>query len=576
MDSPVPSSLFRRKKDNRRGITYSVMLIGASGSGKTSFANNLVESSIFPHEYNQSRQDYAISPRVRVLKPTKVVSFNSKNGIPSYMTEFDPDRAHLESGITITSTTLEISAGDAQSAEGVTDTPSSPVKGHRRSNSIMDEEEDTIFLNLLNTHGIGENLDDSLCFDEITSYLEQQFDIVLSEETRIRRNPRFEDTRVHIALYFIEPTGHGLRELDVEIMKRVARYTNVLPVIAKADAFARDELKQFKQSILNDIERYNVPVYTFEGDDDDDDMEAIEENQVLAGLQPFSIITSDERNDEGKYVRAYPWGTLRIDDEKLSDLGVLKNVLFGSHLQEFKDTTQNLLYENYRTDKLSSVTKNTPVPVVNGAKNGGMATIGNRDSAAPSLSNFASLINTGHFKSSQSIALNAGGEGASAAAAAGMQPPSTPHVNEQDDSKANESPIKQMSDEIRNGNEEIIKSIKKEAQSNDTIERNQLRNISETVPYVLRHERIIARQQKLEELEAQSAKELQKRIQELEQKAHDLKLRERLLKQQAAEGSKASLQSDNKSFVSTRSISQSQMKKNDTYTDLASIVSTKE
>lgn len=575
MESPVPSSLFRRKKDNRRGITYSIMLIGASGAGKTSFANNLVESSIFPHEYNQSRQDYAISPKIRVLKPTKVVSFNSKNGIPSYMTEFDADRAHLESGITITSTTLEISAGDAETSAASDDNPQ--PKGHRRSNSIMDEEEDTIFLNLLNTHGIGENMDDTLCFDEVTSYLEQQFDIVLSEETRIRRNPRFEDTRVHIALYFIDPTGHGLRELDVEIMKRVARYTNVLPIIGKADSFSREELKQFKQKILNDLDRYNVPVYKFEGDEEDDDMEAIEENQVLAGLQPFSVITSDERNEDGKYVRAYPWGTIMIDDEKLSDLSVLKNVLFGSHLQEFKDTTQNLLYENYRTDKLSSVTKNTPVPVPNGAKtNNGMNTIGNRDSAAPSLSNFASLINTGHFKSSQSIALNASGDNGEKKKNSDMQPPSTPHVNDHDDSKAKESPIKQMSDEIRNGNEEIIKSIKKEAQSNDTVERNQLRNISETVPYVLRHERIIARQQKLEELEAQSAKELQKRIQELEQKAHDLKMRERLLNQQAAAGSRTSLQSDNKSFVSTRSISQSQMKKNDTYTDLASIVSTKE
>ena len=146
MESPVPSSLFRRKKDNRRGITYSIMMIGASGTGKTSFANNLVESNIFNHEYNQNLHDYEISSKIKILSPTKVVSFNSKNGIPSYMNEFDPNRANLESGITITSTSLEISTG----GDNETSTKESPVKGHKRSNSIMDEEEDTIFLNLLN------------------------------------------------------------------------------------------------------------------------------------------------------------------------------------------------------------------------------------------------------------------------------------------------------------------------------------------------------------------------------------------------------------------------------------------
>lgn len=211
-------------------------------------------------------------------------------------------------------------------------------------------EDDTVFFNLIMTHGIGENLDDSLCSEEVMSYLEQQFDIVLAEETRIKRNPRFEDTRVHVALYFIEPTGHGLREVDVELMKSISKYTNVLPIITRADSFTKEELTQFRKNIMFDVERYNVPIYKFEVDPEDDDLESMEENQALASLQPFAIITSDTRDSEGRYVREYPWGIISIDDDKISDLKVLKNVLFGSHLQEFKDTTQNLLYENYRSE----------------------------------------------------------------------------------------------------------------------------------------------------------------------------------------------------------------------------------
>lgn len=50
---------------------------------------------------------------------------------------------------------------------------------------------------------------DPASFAEIVGYLERQYDDILSEESRIKRNPRFRDNRVHALLYFITPTGHG-------------------------------------------------------------------------------------------------------------------------------------------------------------------------------------------------------------------------------------------------------------------------------------------------------------------------------------------------------------------------------
>jgi len=46
-------------------------------------------------------------------------------------------------------------------------------------------------------------------FAEIVGFLERQYDDTLAEESRIKRNPRFRDNRVHALLYFITPTGHG-------------------------------------------------------------------------------------------------------------------------------------------------------------------------------------------------------------------------------------------------------------------------------------------------------------------------------------------------------------------------------
>ncbi|SCU87848.1 LADA_0E06546g1_1 [Lachancea dasiensis] len=540
-----------RKKDHKRGITYSMLLVGDSGTGKTSFANNLLETAIFPHKYAMEVPGLPENPRVKVVKPTMVVSYNSKNGIPSHMAQFDPAREHFEPGVTITSTSLEISTGSEKLSSRAS--MSSDGSSMTQNGGV---DTDKISFNLVKSYGLGENLDNSLCFDEITGFLEQQFDQVLAEETRIKRNPRFEDTRVHVALYFIPPTGHGLREMDVEMMKRLSRFTNVLPIISRADSFSTEELAKFKATVMDDIERFNVPVYKFEVDPEEDDLETVEENQALAMLQPFAVMCSDERNDSGQFIRRYPWGEINIDDSDVSDLRVLKNVLFGSHFQEFKDTTQNFLYENYRAEKLSTVS-DWDVDKESGDVN-------KRNSAAPSLSNFASLITTGQFKSSNSLAMPPQSE-----------TPSTPDSKTISHGSGMESPaIRQISQSIRRGNEEIINNIKSSPRSSapGSPDKSKLRNISETVPYVLKHERIIAKQQKLEELEAQSAKELQKRIQDLEKRAADLKLRERLLRQQHLNSSSTSLSSRTTSASQTLP-TQTKLKKEESMTDLASIVS---
>lgn len=54
---------------------------------------------------------------------------------------------------------------------------------------------------------LGSNI--SCSFSEIVGHLERQYDNILAEESRIKRNPRFRDNRVHALLYFITPTGHG-------------------------------------------------------------------------------------------------------------------------------------------------------------------------------------------------------------------------------------------------------------------------------------------------------------------------------------------------------------------------------
>lgn len=104
------------------------------------------------------------------------------------------------------------------------------------------------------------------------NYLERQYDDILAEQSRIKRNPRFKDNRVHALLYFIPPTGHAyvlhfffplrvlsiqvcssLREMDIELMRRLSPRVNVIPVIGKADSLTPKELKAFRKRVRQSL-----------------------------------------------------------------------------------------------------------------------------------------------------------------------------------------------------------------------------------------------------------------------------------------------------------------------------------
>lgn len=51
-------------------------------------------------------------------------------------------------------------------------------------------------------------------------YIDAQFEAYLQEELKIKRSLfSYHDTRIHACLYFISPTGHSLKTLDLLTMK---------------------------------------------------------------------------------------------------------------------------------------------------------------------------------------------------------------------------------------------------------------------------------------------------------------------------------------------------------------------
>ena len=211
-------------------------------------------------------------------------------------------------------------------------------------------------MTIVDTPGFGDQIDNESAFGEIVGYLERQYDAILAEETRIKRNPRFRDNRIHALLYFITPTGHGLRELDIELMKRLSPRVNVIPVIGKADSLTPAELAESKKLVMEDIEHYRIPVYNFPYDIEEDDEDTVEENAELRGLMPFAIVGSEdtlEINGRRARARQYPWGVVEVENPRHSDFLAIRSALLHSHLADLKEITHDFLYENYRTEKLS-------------------------------------------------------------------------------------------------------------------------------------------------------------------------------------------------------------------------------
>lgn len=71
---------------------------------------------------------------------------------------------------------------------------------------------------------------------------------------------------------------------------------------------------------------------------------------------PFAVVGSDTvvRAADGRQVRgrAYPWGVIEVDNESHCDFVKLRQMLVRTHMEELREHTNDILYENYRTEKL--------------------------------------------------------------------------------------------------------------------------------------------------------------------------------------------------------------------------------
>ncbi|PWN96120.1 putative cell division control protein CDC3 [Tilletiopsis washingtonensis] len=283
----LPNQVHR--KSVRKGFTFTCMVVGESGLGKSTLINTLFNTRLYARK------------------------------------EVPPPHAERPKTVAIESISADIEENGVRLKLTVVDTP-----------------------------GFGDFINNDDSWKPIVDNIESRFDAYLEQENRVNR-AKLLDNRVHACIYFIQPTGHSLRPIDIEFMRRLHQKVNLIPVIAKSDTLTDDEILSFKQRVLNDIahhriEIFHAPVY------DNEDEETIAENEEIIRKIPFAVVGSDQEIDtaDGRRVRgrAYPWGVIEVDNEAHCDFVKLRQMLIRSHMEELKEHTHDALYEKYRSEKL--------------------------------------------------------------------------------------------------------------------------------------------------------------------------------------------------------------------------------
>ncbi|TRZ02356.1 hypothetical protein DNTS_019006, partial [Danionella cerebrum] len=180
-------------------------------------------------------------------------------------------------------------------------------------------------LTVVNTVGFGDQMNKQESYQHIVDYIDTQFESYLQEELKIKRSlHNYHDSRIHACLYFIAPSGHSLKSLDLVTMKKLDSKVNIIPVIAKADTISKSELHKFKIKIMSELVSNGVQIYQFPIDDET----VAKINTTMNGHLPFAVVGSTEE---------------------------LREMLICVNMEDLREQTHTRHYELYRRCKLEEM-----------------------------------------------------------------------------------------------------------------------------------------------------------------------------------------------------------------------------
>ncbi|XP_061653417.1 septin-2 isoform X2 [Phyllopteryx taeniolatus] len=324
----LPNQVHR--KSVKKGFEFTLMVVGESGLGKSTLINSLFLTDLYPERIipgAAGRTPAQTRTGLQAVAFVMLLSF-------MHSRSFHSQTEKIERTVQIEASTVEIEERGVKLRLTVVDTP-----------------------------GYGDAINSQDCFSTIISYIDDQFERYLHDESGLNRR-HIVDNRVHCCFYFISPLGHGLKPLDVQFMKAIHNKVNVVPVIAKADTLTLRERERLKRRILDEIDEHGIKIYHLPDAESDEDEDFKEQTRILKASIPFAVVGSNQQIEaKGKKVRGrlYPWGVVEVENPEHNDFLKLRTMLI-THMQDLQEVTQDLHYENFRSDRLKRSGRNGPEP----------------------------------------------------------------------------------------------------------------------------------------------------------------------------------------------------------------------
>ncbi|KAK8176242.1 hypothetical protein BC567DRAFT_151945, partial [Phyllosticta citribraziliensis] len=338
----------RRRKDP---TAFNVLVIGASGCGKSSFVNFLKTSLALP-------------------KPKHAI------GSP-------PPRQH---------------------------DPNSPFTSHYLETEIDGER---VGLTLWDSQGLERSVVD-LQLREMTSFIETKFDETFAEEQKVVRSAGFRDTHIHCVFLLLDPArldaniahargtpgsyvdkfavrpnlvGSLDEDLDLQVLRGLQGKTTVIPVVSKADSITTAHMAYLKRSVWDGLKQAKLDLLEALDLDDESDVDpgldddtdtgyaqsdddspvvskAVKQGRRLSAqlmaaapdddelpYLPLSIISPD-MYEPHVIGRRFPWGFADPNNNTHCDFLRLKESVFSEWRGELREAARERWYEGWRTNRL--------------------------------------------------------------------------------------------------------------------------------------------------------------------------------------------------------------------------------
>lgn len=267
--------------------SYNLIIAGARGLGKTTFMNNLVRKKIFRRSLYLEKKDDGL--RELQFIENDILSSPKSYDIGDDYIKYDEGEGWSTTWLEEHKVTFELTL--AQVFE----------RGIRVNFSTLE------------VSNIGDCIDNTDAHIPIINYINRKYKEYYENERKYRRDEII-DTRIHACLYFFEPAGHWIREIDKKNILEISKICVVIPVVARSDMFTMEEREIIRTNFHKTLEDEKIGLYRH------------------LQIVPFFVVSNHIDEFGIVYERQYMWGSVQATNKYICDTEELRNVVIRDQM----------------------------------------------------------------------------------------------------------------------------------------------------------------------------------------------------------------------------------------------------